>query len=416
MTHRTAASSSSIGASDGGPLTAIAGMALLINVAGLYAYTGVALCVFGYIGLTLFLSSRAWNSVQNPGSADAGNAVMILSWLVALIGGVLVGAVHWVQYAPAAYAVLVAYALAVLIWLVGRAFTAVWSGLFSLAGAAMLAAVLQLGSPPGADDLEKQENWTPIKVSVVDQAGEPIEGAAVYLDLVPFWSGDPQFDGDRSWWSKETTAADGTAHMALHDDPRFKRLLIRVRHDPFSGGFNEPQTIGGYVGHEDARLHAYLPEPKAPYAFQVVMRQRAHPDSAYLAVKLEAPVSAEEIVSRSIKVVLTSRGELPWSEEGRTFNETAVAQTGSVRDLYLSGSQSVIFKFGSDLAARPLTLHVLEGEWSHARETYRQLYRADCDPIPLGGESKLPDLTLPRRNTASNSSTTAAGSDTLDRR
>src|SRR5258707_957089 len=86
MSHRTTSSSSGIGAIDGGPLVAVAGTALIFNVVGLYAFTGVALCVFGYIALTLVLSSRAGQMAKNSGSAEAGNVVMILSWVVALIG------------------------------------------------------------------------------------------------------------------------------------------------------------------------------------------------------------------------------------------------------------------------------------------------------------------------------------------
>lgn len=65
MSQHITGSARGTGTVDGGPLTAIAGLALLINLAGLYAFTGVAVCVLGYIALTLFLSSRAWNSVRH---------------------------------------------------------------------------------------------------------------------------------------------------------------------------------------------------------------------------------------------------------------------------------------------------------------------------------------------------------------
>ena len=86
MSHQLSASS---GTSSGevGPLTAIGGFALVFNLIGLYAFTGVALCVFGYIALTLILSSSASKSTRNPGAAEGGNVVMILSWVVALVGG-----------------------------------------------------------------------------------------------------------------------------------------------------------------------------------------------------------------------------------------------------------------------------------------------------------------------------------------
>jgi hypothetical protein len=319
---------------------------------------------------------------------------MVLSWGVALVGGALVGAFHWVEYAHAAYAVLGVYALAVLSWLVGRVFTLFWSWLFPLAGLAMLAAVMQLGSPPGADDMDKKESWTPVNVLVVDQAGKPIDGANVFLDLVQIWQGDPALDGDRPWWSKGTTDNEGKAHMELHEDPRFKRLVIRVCHVPIAS-WNPPTTIGGYVGHDDARVQTTLPAPKVPYSFQIEIRQRTHPDSAFLAVELEAPRSSAEVVSRSIKVALTTEPDLPWYRDRRTFNEAAVASHGEIRDVYMNGSQRLVFKLGGDLGGRPLTLHVLERDWGSNDEGFLELHRVPIDAIPLGAERTLPALPLP---------------------
>jgi hypothetical protein len=395
MSRQTTGSTSGLGAVEGGPLTVVAGSALLVNVVGLYAFTGVALCVFGYIALTVVLAVRAERTVKNSGSAAAGSTALFLSWVAALVGGALVGAFHWVQYAHAAYAVLSLYASAVLIWLVGRAFSALWSWLLPLAGAAMLAAVVQLGAPPGADDMEKEESWTRVLVTAVDEAGRPIDGATVYLDLVPFWQGDPALDGEREWWSKGKTGGDGTAVMALHEDPRCKRLVIRVRREPGADGFNEPATIGHCVGYADARVQAFLPAPKVPYAFQVVMARRAHPDLAVLAVELEAPGSREEIVGRGIRVALTA--DLPSYEDGRTLGGGSVNDSGSVRDVYLHGSQRLVFKIGRDLAARPLALRVLERDPTRYDDAYQELQRVRIDPLALGDERTLPTLTLPDR-------------------
>jgi hypothetical protein len=308
------------------------------------------------------------------------------------------------------------YALAVLIWLVGRAFSALWSWLFPIAGVAMLSAVMQLGAPPGADDMEQKESWTPVNVTAIDAAGEPIDGATVFLDLVHFWQGDPELDAEREWWSQDTTGSDGTARMALQEDPRFKRLLIRVRREPFAGAYNEPTTIGGYVGYEDARLEAVLPAPKVPYAFQVVMTRRAHPDSALLAIELASLGASQEVLARSIKLALTTEPELPWDEGGRTFDEDAVANTGRVRDLYVSGSQRLVFQLGRDLAARPLTLHVLGPDWSRNDEAYLELASVSIDAIPLGDERSLPTLTLPGRASAPDPRTIAEGIEDTERR
>jgi len=400
MSQYSTGSARGVGAMDGGPLTAVAGIALLFNLVGLYAFTGVALCVLGYVILTLVLSDWAGRSVNNSGSADAGNAVMILSWIVALVGGVLVGGFHCVQWSHTAYVVLGVYAISVLIWLLGRAYDAVWSWLFASMGVAMVMAVMHLGSPPGADDMEKAENWTPVTVTAVDESGRPIEGATVYLDLLHFWQSDPKLDGDRKWWSKRETEKDGVAKMDLHEDPRFKRLVIRVRREPFAGGYNEPDTIGKYVGYDDLRRQVVLPSPKLPYFFEVELAQRKHPESAFVAIELNAPVSSDEVISRSLKVALTTESRLPWHDDGRSFNETAVANTGVLRDVSLSGSQRMVFKLNRDLAGRPLTLHVLERDPSRYDDAYRLLGSAQMEPIALGDEYTLQNLVLPSRAAA----------------
>lgn len=415
MSQQTSVSTSGAGVSEGGPLVAVAGFALLFNLVGLYAFTGVALCVFGYIGLTLWLSSSAGRGVRNSRSSEAGTAVLIMSWVVALVGGALVGGFHWVQYAHAAYATLVVYALAVVIWMFGRAFSAWWSWLFSLAGVAMLAAVMQLGSPPGADDMEKKESWTPVNVTAVDEAGQPIDGATVYLDLVQFWAGDPELEGDREWWSKASTESDGTARMFLAEDPRFKRLVIRVQHEPFARRYHEPRTIGAYVGHEDVRLQTVLPAHKVPYSFEVVMKRRAHPDSALLAIELKTPAESDGAAARSIKLALTTDPELPWNDGESTFNEDAVASNGRVHDVYFSGSQSLVTNLGRELAGRPLTLHVLERD-STRYGAYLELEKIHIDPISLGDDRTLPTVMLPGRVPASNTRSIADGVEDAERR
>lgn len=415
MSQRTSTSTGTFPI-EGGPITVIAGLALLINVVGLFTFTGVALCAFGYIALTLFLSARAGRAIHNSGVADVGTALLVFSWLVALVGGVLVGAFHWLQYAHAAYAVLGVYAAASLIWLAGKAYKGWWQVLFPAVGVAMLIAVAQLGSPPGADDMEKKESWTPVSVAAVDEEGWPIEGATVYLDLEQFWNGDPALDGDRPYWSKDKTEKDGIAKMALHADPRFKRLVIRVRREPFAGGYNEPGTIGEWSGYEDARLQTTLPAPKVPYSFKFVMPRRPHNDSALLAVELKTPDTSASSISRSLKLVLSPEPQLPWREGSRILDENAVASTGRLRDIYLSGSQSFVYKLDHNLAARPLTLYVVEREWSNNNEAYNVLHQVSIDSIPLGGERTLPAIELPGRTSDGRTPISAEGTSETIRR
>jgi hypothetical protein len=397
MTQYSTGSMSGAGVGDAGPLTMIGGAAFIGNVIGLFAFTWVALLVFGYIALLIVLSVQASRAAKNASAAESGSVVLMLSCLAALVGGVLVGAFHWVQYQHAAYVVLGLYAVAVVVWLAGRAFTAGWSCLFPALGLAMLLAARLLGSPPGADDMEQAENWTPVTVTVVDEEGNPIEGATVYLDLVWFWQGDPELEGDdREWWSEGTTAGDGTARMALHEDPRFKQLVIRVRRDPLSNGYNEPKTIGDWVGYDDVRLAANALTPKKPHSIHVVMSRREHPDAGFLAIELTEPQAAEGVVSRSIRLALSTEAEPPAEEYPGQLDQITAGNL-CVRHCYLSGTEPLVFRLGRELAGQPLTLHVMERDYSDSSETYRQLQSVSIEPTHLGEEHTLGTLALPRR-------------------
>jgi hypothetical protein len=265
-----------------------------------------------------------------------------------------------------------------------------------LAGLAMIAAVVQLNPPPGADDMEKSESWTPVDVTVVDERGKPIDGAVVHLDLLHFWQGEPELEGDREWWTKGTTSDDGTARMLLQEDPRFKQLVIRVRCEPFAhGGWNEPTTIGGYVGFNDARMKVILPDPKIPYSFHLVMSQRPHPDSALLAVEVHRVAATESVVSRGVKLAVTADDDLSRYSNGKTLDEDALNRRGLLRDVYLSGNAyRSVFKLDRNLAGRPLTFWVVEHRWINNEESIRMLKKIDLAAIPLGEDLTLPPTTL----------------------
>jgi hypothetical protein len=200
---------------------------------------------------------------------------------------------------------------------------------------------------------------------------------------------------DREWWTKGTTRDNGTARMALHEDPRFKRLLIRVRREPFSGGWNPPTTIGGYVGYHDARMQVILPDPKIPYSFHLVLSQRPHPDSALVAVELRRVVAPEAIVSRGVKLVLTTDDDLSHYSNEHTLDEYTVHRAGGMlRDVYLNDAHQSVFMLDRELAGRPLTFWVAEHCWINNEESIRVLKRINLGAIPLGNDVTLPPITL----------------------
>ena len=376
-------------------MTAIAGFCLLGNVLGLFIFTGVALCVFGYIGLTLWLISKAGKGAKHPKRAEVGNAFIILSWVAVLVSGICVGMFHWVQYRHAAFVVLGIYALACVIWIVGRAVTALVALVVVLFGAAMASAVVGLGPPVGAEDMEKSENWTHVSATVVDSQGRPISGATVYLDLLWFWQSEPPLDASRDYWATQKTYASGIAEMSIPKDARFKRLVIRVRCEPFNGGYNPPATMGGYVGYKDVRIDTSLPVPRAHYAYKVVMEEREHPNSAFL--ELELNEVGTPGAARHIKLALTAEPDLPWYEGHRTFNDYGILKSGGLREFYsFSGSQEIAIDLGTTLAARPLTLHLVERDFSRNEECWAEVGTIAVDATALGGHRRC-RVTVPPR-------------------
>src|SRR4051794_17044659 len=153
-------SRSCVGPASDGPLTAIGGIVLLVNVVGLFAFTGLALAIFGYIGITILLIWLAGRNSARTKAFRGAEAAMVCSWFAALATGVLVGALHWVKFPHAAYATLGLYSLAAAIWICGRAISFLSAFWFTSFAAALWAAVICLPAPPGSEDPSDRENRT----------------------------------------------------------------------------------------------------------------------------------------------------------------------------------------------------------------------------------------------------------------
>jgi len=146
------------------------------------------------------------------------------------------------------------------------------------------------------------------------------------------------------------------------------------------------------------------------------MTRRHNRDTALLALELETPTTSADAMGYSVKLAVTTTPELPWYEARRTFNEYAVANDGCLRDLYLSKSQPVVFELDRKLADRPLTLHVLQRDYSQSDEAWLELASVAIDPISLGGERTLPKLILPQGRSSGGQTPTAAGFSETERR
>jgi hypothetical protein len=213
--------------SDPGPLGIVVGIALIINVIGLFFFTGVALLTLGFIGVTWALCAKTLSDETQ--SQDFGIAMLVLCWVAALFTGASVGAFHWWDFKWPALVAVGLYALAVLGLARGLGILRLLLSL--LLSAAMIYAVLMLPPPPGSLDEEKEENWTRVEITVTDEAGNPLEGATVLVEAKWFWQNDTP-EQELGLWGKRETDAKGAADSRIKEDARLKTVVVRVERPP----------------------------------------------------------------------------------------------------------------------------------------------------------------------------------------
>jgi hypothetical protein len=373
----TTYSSSSAGAASVGPLGAIGGIVLLINVVGLFAFTGLAVTIFAYIAVTVLLMCRAGLQGPKSSAGGAGVAVLILSWMAALATGVCVGAFHWVKFPYAAYVTLGLYGLAVAIWLGGRVFGFLHALLFSSFGAALLAAVVCLPAPPGSEDPNDKENRTRVVARFVDEAGLPVEDVEVWFDLKWCWQDDPKLrekpDATSLMIDNCCGLPQGSAPWEAADDPRYKLLVIRARRGPHRGGED--------AGYEDVRHEMLLPRRGQEYKVQLALQERPHPDVAFLDVTAE-PRAGE---TPFIELLAGREPELPRTSYSLDFDALNSGWAGAH-----ASSRSAfrgVLRIERELAGRPLFLHMdaTHDGWKLAQP---------IEPMRLGERRRI---TLPVR-------------------
>ena len=256
------------------PIALVLFAALLINLYGLYAFTGLAILTIAFIVVTAILASLAVpNTLEETSGNEAAQVFLFLTWGSALVTGATVGLFHWFAFKRPALITLGLFAICILIWIFGRSISALWAISLTLFTFAMAYGVLVLPAPPGSLDMEKKENQTLVVVQVRDGAGRPVY-AAVYADLKWYWRSDPPLDDDdRQWWSKTyaypTDGAGGLATLNLQDDPRFKILVVRVRPEP-----RQSETVEARVEYEDARAERVVPGPGTVQPFNFVLKER----------------------------------------------------------------------------------------------------------------------------------------------
>jgi hypothetical protein len=341
---------SSPGALAGGPVAAIGGIILLVNVVGLFAFTGLALAIFAYIGITLLLIGRAGLYDSKSAAAGAGSAAMIFSWLAALGAGVLVGALHWVSFLHVAYVTLGLYALAVAIWLLGRALSFAYACLFTSLGAALLAAVICLPAPPGSEDPDDKQNRTRLLARFVDETGAPVEEVEAWFDLKWFWCDDPRprekADATSLRPDNSYGLPAGSTPWEFSDDPRFKLVVIRAR--------RRPHYDGRDAGYADIRRELPIPRRGEQYPVVIELKEQPHPNVAFL----DVTDAGSDEKDRFIELRLSQEPEMAHKDSSASYsadNVSAKACAQASVSRY-SGFRGVL-RVGPELADRPLFLH-----------------------------------------------------------
>lgn len=225
----------------GGTFGPVLGIALLVNVAGLYFFPGVAVLTLGFIGVTYLFAARA---LASEASSDAGKALLIFSWIGALATGITTGAFHLWDFRWPALVTVALYLLAVLAFVMGGG-QRLWPMVPALLLAGMLVcAVLMLPPPPGSLDEEKEDNWTHVTIRVVDQDDQPVEGAKVLVSARWFFQGDPPED-ELGFYGVVKTDSSATAHTLIKEDTRLKTVVARLV--PPAGTVVEPSRQEKFI-------------------------------------------------------------------------------------------------------------------------------------------------------------------------
>jgi hypothetical protein len=166
--------------------TQLGGLALLGNLVGLFAWTSIALIVFGYCAALLILESMHGTrpqvnpSVRPSGFVTAGVGLLMCSVLWALVAGVLVGGFEAVTFKTAALVAIGLFSLRTAFYWFGRCLTVFGLIVGVLFSAGLVYAVCECQAPPGSpEEKEKERKGCRVVVTVTDEQHTPIQFAYV---------------------------------------------------------------------------------------------------------------------------------------------------------------------------------------------------------------------------------------------
>lgn len=253
------------------------GLGALVNlvafVAGLIT-TGALLNGFLGPAMLAVVGIAAQAALDRAGKLKTtAHRLLQASLFIGLWGFIAVTA-HWVPYlwvAGASAGLFVASLVAGTL----AALSKLWKALAALFAVCAVTSVIVLPAPKGTEDPEDESNKWYVDVSVVDDDGQPVEGAMVRMAVVMVW----ETGANLSVNDPATTGKDGRiAERVFTEDPKLKAVIVEAEKaaGPANAAYPRAQEIALKVT-RGSRV-----------SVRVLLREDAHPETAFL--KLDAEV------------------------------------------------------------------------------------------------------------------------------
>lgn len=250
------------------------GIGAIICVVALWTFSViVAMAMVGYTVLAGLLYWRATKNNQAIRGPNTVSALLFLSALTGLLSCLLVFAWHWLPLNVAEWIVTILYISALGFGLL-RSLSKLLQILAVLLAVGMVTATIMLPVPRGGEDKGDKDNDWSVRVTVNDQNGTPLEGAVVQCTVLMKWLGQHPLDEIAL---RKTDDAGRTDAWEYTEDRRLKTVLCTALKRSNSGNSGYPLNTGVLLA-----LH------KGENDLTITLTETAHPDSAYLTVKLYA--------------------------------------------------------------------------------------------------------------------------------
>ncbi len=246
--------------------------AIVLVIAALAGSVAAAIYAGVYIALagSLLFGLRA----ERPGAFRIAFFVLLASGALAAVSPILVFDWKLFTWTVAEIAVAALYAASLVLGLFAS-LKAFWRWLAVALALALVAVVVYVPVPKGG---EAEDEGFSVAVSVQDEEGRPLPGALVTCAIAFAWSDGVAVDFDHAHLTDILGHVDP---WEFHEDRRLKAVICGATKPAGSGNAGFP-----------AATATVAPILKGENEVEIELREKPHPDTAYLDIQLAHPPQA----------------------------------------------------------------------------------------------------------------------------